>query len=173
MVNSEIKGEFVLMMDGLVRDYHKDSCRKASGLDFSNLAGSWVPQDAFNAYVKELRQHTGEFGPYIVGTRVIKTVNQLAPIKDDFPTLKDIVTNWDKVYLANNRGPDVGEYNVVEFDEEKGIAVAHVTSPLDEGFHMGVLEGAIRFYSIKLVKSEAVEKIAETGRSVFRYTWRV
>lgn len=172
MAKSEIKGEFVLMMDGLVRDYHRDSCREASRLDFDDIKGKWVPQDAFNAYVEKLRQHTGEFGPYIVGTRIVKTINQLMPLKEDVPTLKDFATNLDKIYLANNRGADVGEYNVVEFDEEQGVAVAHVTSPLDEGFHMGVLEGAIRFYANKLVRSEAVEKIAETGKSVFRYTWR-
>ena len=172
MAKSEIKGEFVMMMDKLVQEVFKKDCRKASGLDFSNLAGTWVPQDAFNAYINKLRERTGEFGPYIIGTKIIDTINSLAPVKNDFPTLKDIVTNWDKVYLANNRGADAGEFNVVEFDEEKGIAVAHVTSPLDEKFHMGVLEGAIRFYIRRKPKSEIVEKMSETGKSVFRYTWR-
>jgi|GEM_PF-1858932 len=173
MSNSEIKGEFVLMMDELVQAVFRKDCRKASGLDFANLAGTWVPQSAFNAYIDKLREHTEEFGPYIIGTKIIEMIDSMAPIKNDFPTLKDIVTNWDKVYLANNRGADAGEYNVVEFDEEKGLAVAHVTSPLDEGFHMGVLEGAIRFYLRRKPKSEIVEKISDTGKSVFRYTWRV
>jgi len=172
MIHAEIRGAFVLMMDSLVLEVFRKDCREASKLDFSNLAGQWVSHEAFNAYLSKLREKTGEFGPSVVGKKIVGKVNEMRPLKADFPTLKDYLTNAHRIYQANNRGTDAGEYKIVEYDEEKGIAVVQDSSPLDEKFELGVFEGALRFYISRNPKSEIVEKKADTGRSIFRYTWR-
>lgn len=167
---AEIKGEYVMMMDSLVNSAVRQICREASGLDFDNLEGQWVPQDSFNAYLEKLRERVGEQGPYIVGTRIPGQVDKLMGLRKNFPTLQDVVLNWGDIYLANNRGENVGYYKVKEYRE--GEITAEVTSLLDEGFHLGVLAGAVKLYTNRLVNSDIVQSIKDTGMSVYKYTWR-
>lgn len=166
---AEIKGEYVKAMDSLVNPAVQGYCREKSGIDVNNLDGQWVPAEQFNAYIEALRERTGETGPYIVGTRIIETMNKIFGVWNNIKTLEDANEVKPRMYLESNRGTDAGYYQIPECGDNHATIIT--TSPLDEGFHLGVYVGLIRMYKKRMAKGTIEERMATHGRTVYKYTW--
>lgn len=165
-----IKGEYVMMMDSLVLSTHREYCRSKTNIDFSDLRDKWINHDEFNKYMTALREKAGEIGPKIIGTKIAGKIDELFKTFSQIPDLATALRATSEAYKMSNTGPDAGEYIIDKVEE--GYAKIITNSPLDEGFHVGVGEGIIRFYRKTVYLSQISERRAISGRTVFEYRWR-
>jgi hypothetical protein len=168
-MDSFIIGDHMLMADSLVVENHRQYCRDATNLDFANLEGVWVPHEQFNKYMNALREKVGAVGPRIIGRQVAGVIEKVFGSMTKAGNVQKAFMMIPEMYKENNTGSECGEYNVEKLDPNFIRVVT--TSPLDEGFHIGVGEGVIRFFVGVVTKTEAVETRAIDGRSVFEYTF--
>jgi len=169
-MDAYIIGEHMLMADSLVTPNNRDVCRKATSLDFSKLEGAWIPHEEYNKYMDALRKKVGDFGPNLIGKQIPKVVDKIFGMFSAVDTVYEAFEVMAKGYKDNNKGTDAGEYTVEKV--EPGFARIVTMSPLDEGFHLGVGEGLIRFYIGMVTRAEAVETMEKNGRAVFEYEWK-
>lgn len=168
-MDSFIIGDHMLMADSLVVANHREHCRNATNLDFTNLEGNWVPHEEFNKYMNALREKVGAIGPRIVGRQVAGVVDKVFGSLTKAGNVKEAFMMIPDIYKENNTGSECGEYKVDKL--ETNFIRVITTSPLDEGFHIGVGEGFIRFFVGIVTKTEAKETRSINGRSVFEYSF--
>jgi len=169
-MESYIKGEFMLMADALVAERNREFCRSNTNLDFLALEGNWVEHKEFNNYMQALRKKVGFIGPKIVGLQIGKTIDKLFGSLTQAGTVENILNGWSKVYSDNNTGSDSGELHIEKLTSNSVSIIT--TSPLDEGFHLGVGEGFIRFYNKMITRVKIAESMATNSRTVFEYEWK-
>ena len=95
--------------------------------------------------MQALRQKVGFIGPRLVGKQVGGIVDKLFGSLSQAGNVANLLSGWSQVYADNNKGADCGELHIENLTENSVDVVT--TSPLDEGFHLGVGEGFIRFYN--------------------------
>ncbi len=166
---ADFRGEYVMMMDGLVNAAVRPICRESSGIDFDNLEGQWVPMEKFNKYIETLRDRMGDQGPYIVGTRTIGVAAEMFDAYKGVDDLGQAAQITIGMYDQSTRGEDKGHIKVLEMSDNK--IVLESTSTLDGGYGSAVFAGLIRMYTNRMAKTEITETLKEHGRFVFEYTW--
>ncbi|MCK5744010.1 MAG: hypothetical protein KAH30_04675 [Caldisericia bacterium] len=169
-MDSYIRGELMLMADALVAERNREFCRGNTNLDFLTLEGNWVEHREFNNYMQALRQKVGFIGPRLVGKQIAKTLDKLF---GSLTKAADVIEAFDtipEIYKENNKGMDSGKYLIERLED--GFIKVVSTSPLDEGFHLGVGEGFIRFYNKMVTRVEMTESMNTHSRTVFEYEWR-
>ncbi len=169
-MDAYIKGELLMMADSLVAPTNRDFCRSNASIDFTMLENSWVPHKEFNNYMAALRQKVGQIGPRLVGKQIAKTLDGMTGALTKAEYVVKAFTIITEMYKENNKGADVDEYKIETL--QNGFIRVVTRSPLDEGFHIGVGEGFIRFYNKLLTRADLVENMAIHGRTVFEYEWK-
>ncbi len=169
-MESYIRGEHMLMADALVAERNREFCRGNTGLDFLALEGNWVQHREFNNYMQALRKKVGFIGPKIVGLQIGKTVDGLFGSLTQAGTVENILNGWTKIYSDNNKGSNSGELHIENLTATSVSVIT--TSPLDEGFHLGVGEGFIRFYNKMVTRAKMIESMATHDKTVFEYEWK-
>jgi len=169
-MDSYIRGEHMLMADALVAERNREFCRSNTNLDFLALEGNWVEHREFNNYMQALRQKVGFIGPRLIGKHVAGVVDKLFGILTKSKDVTEAFKLIPVTHNDNNKGVDCGKY-IIDTLEDGFIRVIS-TSPLDEGFHLGVGEGFIRFYNKMVTRVAMTESMNTHSRTVFEYEWR-
>ncbi len=169
-MDSYIRGEHMLMADSLTAEMYRQYCRDNTSLDFTKLEGSWVPHMEFNNYMQALRQKAGHIGPRIVGRQIGPTVEKLFGSLSKAGSVENMLHAWTNIYAENNKGKNSGKLGIEDLTNNSVYVIT--TSPLDEGFHLGVGEGFIRFYNKFIQTAELKESMITSSRTALYYEWR-
>ncbi len=104
----------------------------------------WYPQQAWLDAFKEIASNIGNHTIFMIG----KTI----PEKAKFPPIDNIETALkviDQAYKMNNRGGDVGEYTLKDFDEINKTAVMVCRTPYPSEFDRGLITTIVRKFRPK------------------------
>ncbi len=169
-MDAYIRGEIFLMVDSVVGTQNKSFCRSNTNVDFNDLVGKWVSHQEFNKYFDALTKKAGNIGPQIAGRQagvaLSQNVPELAESNDPKVGFKPI----PQFYKENNKGNDSGEFIIDELND--GFMKLTFTGNINERFHLGLLEGLLRFYKKVITKAEITQTYAKDGKSVFEVSWK-
>ena len=101
--------------------------------------GKWYSQQAWLDAFKEIASDIGNHTVFMIG----KTI----PEKAKFPPIDNIETALkviDQAYKMNNKGGDVGEYTLKNFDEINKTAVMVCRTPYPSEFDRGLFTAIVR-----------------------------
>jgi len=168
---AKVKADYLLMYDGMVDARTKLICREASGLDFSNLQGTWIEVSSYNVYLETLMAIKGSIALKVIGRRVANVLNDLFGLFKNLKSLEDgfkVITNG---FDDSFKGADKGYYICKSFDLDKKKVLFETTSPVIPELNIAVLEGIIIIFKFWPKRAEITKRLEVDGKTEFILEW--
>lgn len=103
----------------------------------------WYPQEDWLGAFDDLYDKMGE--------RTLRQVGKIIPQSAEWPPgtedVVDGVESIDTAYHMNHQGGEIGNYSVVEVDDDRGMVLVECDNPYPCQFDQGILEGVSSEFS--------------------------
>ncbi|MEN7551230.1 hypothetical protein AAG747_25150 [Rapidithrix thailandica] len=124
-------------------------------------SGKWYKQQLWLNAFQEIHKVLGDNTLFMIG----KAIPQNADFPKEIDTLRKALLSVDTAYHMNHRGGEIGNYQLVAFDEQNRKAVMICNNPYPSEFDRGILTSMVRKFRPKdSYKCDVVLDVTKASR---------